>query len=110
MNAQQVSDQKRQTIFTFWTDSSSNVNLVCEKKSLVLPMQKTKENFFCLETDLIETDDAYTFLLDENLKVPDPSSKEQSQDIHDASILTDPAKYQWKAKEWKGLDWENTRV
>ncbi|MDX1920931.1 MAG: malto-oligosyltrehalose trehalohydrolase [Candidatus Caenarcaniphilales bacterium] len=94
----------------FWSDTAKTVDLIIEKDDLKLPMLKSENNFFALSSNKIKEDEPYYFLIDNNLKVPDPLSREQSKDIHNASVLTNPAKYQWKTKDWKGLDWDETII
>ena len=42
------------------------------------------------------------------LKVPDPASRAQSGDVHDASIVVDPASYEWRHADWTGKPWHET--
>ncbi|HEY1961313.1 MAG TPA: malto-oligosyltrehalose trehalohydrolase [Rhizomicrobium sp.] len=38
--------------------------------------------------------------------VPDPASRMQADDVHGASVVTDPHAYEWQCTGWKGLPWE----
>jgi maltooligosyltrehalose trehalohydrolase len=40
--------------------------------------------------------------------VPDPASRAQDGDVHDASIVVDPTVYQWRHPEWTGRPWHET--
>jgi maltooligosyltrehalose trehalohydrolase len=40
--------------------------------------------------------------------VPDPASRAQDGDVHDASIVVDPTAYQWRHPEWTGRPWHET--
>ncbi|MDB5727815.1 MAG: treZ [Noviherbaspirillum sp.] len=44
----------------------------------------------------------------DELMVPDPASRAQDGDVHDASIVVDPAAYQWRHAEWTGRPWHET--
>lgn len=50
----------------------------------------------------------YRYRISEQLAVPDPASRAQAGDVHDASIVCDPQGYQWKNNEWKGRPWHET--
>jgi maltooligosyltrehalose trehalohydrolase len=40
--------------------------------------------------------------------VPDPVSRAQDGDVHDASIVVDPNAYRWRHPEWAGRPWHET--
>jgi maltooligosyltrehalose trehalohydrolase len=42
------------------------------------------------------------------LAVPDPASRAQDGDVHDASIVVDPAAYRWLHADWAGRPWHET--
>src|SRR3546814_15236635 len=46
--------------------------------------------------------------MDGALCVPDPASRLQDGDIHDASIVTDVDVYPWRNENWRGLPWSQT--
>ncbi len=37
--------------------------------------------------------------------VPDPASRLQDGDVHDASVVTDPNSYRWRTNTWRGRPW-----
>ncbi len=39
------------------------------------------------------------------LKVPDPASRAQAGDVHDASLVVDPHVYEWQHTAWQGRPW-----
>jgi len=41
-----------------------------------------------------------------NTAVPDPASRMQQGDVHDPSVVTDPASYKWQCGAWTGRPWE----
>jgi malto-oligosyltrehalose trehalohydrolase len=55
----------------------------------------------------VEAGARYCFQIGEQ-RVPDPASRRQAGDVHDASILCDPNSYAWRATGWKGRPWEET--
>jgi len=42
------------------------------------------------------------------LAVPDPASRAQDGDVHDASVVVDPAAYAWRHAGWRGRPWHET--
>lgn len=49
----------------------------------------------------------YRYQIDGDLKVPDPASRYQPDDVHGASEIVDPAAYAWKHVDWQGRPWED---
>jgi malto-oligosyltrehalose trehalohydrolase/4-alpha-glucanotransferase len=52
----------------------------------------------------------YRFKLADGQRVPDPASRAQAHDIHDASIVTDPDAYVWRHPDWPGRPWHQAVV
>lgn len=44
----------------------------------------------------------------DTLAVPDPASRAQDGDVHDPSIVVDPAAYAWRHADWRGRPWHET--
>lgn len=42
------------------------------------------------------------------LSVPDPASRLQDRDVHDASVVVDTEAYTWRHPEWRGRPWHET--
>lgn len=42
------------------------------------------------------------------ISIPDPASRAQDGDAHDASIVVDPSAYQWRSTGWMGRPWHET--
>ncbi|WP_136420134.1 malto-oligosyltrehalose trehalohydrolase [Herbaspirillum sp. ST 5-3] len=50
----------------------------------------------------------YRFRVSDDLAVPDPASRAQAGDVHEASIVCDPDAYQWQHPDWSGRPWHET--
>lgn len=50
----------------------------------------------------------YRFGLPDGASVPDPASRMQDGDVHDASVVCDGRQYEWAHREWKGRPWTET--
>ncbi len=47
----------------------------------------------------------YSYRIDGGLKVPDPASRFQPDDVHGASELIDAGAYAWGCNDWRGRPW-----
>ena len=70
-----------------------------------LPMQADGGGWFSLTTDLARPGTRYRYLAD-GLRVPDPASRFQPEDVHGPSEVIDPASHDWRDAEWRGRPWE----
>jgi malto-oligosyltrehalose trehalohydrolase len=52
----------------------------------------------------------YQFVLPDGLRVPDPASRFQPDDVHGPSEVVDPAAYRWQDEEWNGRPWHEAVV
>ncbi|WP_421996847.1 malto-oligosyltrehalose trehalohydrolase [Reyranella sp.] len=50
----------------------------------------------------------YRFRLEDGLAVPDPAARAQDIDVHDPSLVVDPASYTWRNPHWRGRPWPQT--
>ena len=44
------------------------------------------------------------------LLVPDPASRSQAGDVHDASLVVDPMRFVWKNVRWRGRPWREAAI
>ncbi|WP_082702594.1 malto-oligosyltrehalose trehalohydrolase [Pseudacidovorax intermedius] len=54
--------------------------------------------------------DDYRFVLPDGLKVPDPASRHNPDDVHGPSRVVAPAAYEWHDDDWKGRPWREAVV
>ena len=52
----------------------------------------------------------YRYRLPDGLAVPDPASRRQAQDVHDPSVVVDPAAYVWQHGNWMGRPWHQAVI
>ena len=52
----------------------------------------------------------YRYKLPDGLAFPDPASRAQGGDVHDPSLVVDPASYAWRNTEWAGRPWHEAVV
>jgi maltooligosyltrehalose trehalohydrolase len=48
----------------------------------------------------------YTFRLPSGIKVPDPASRYQPDDVHGPSEVVNPCDFEWTDGDWQGRPWE----
>ncbi len=94
------------TRFRLWAPNARSVSLVIAGGD-TLPMQHDDNGWYSLEAEA-GAGTHYSFLIDDELTVPDPASRAQSADVHDASVLVDPNSYQWRNRDWRGRPWPET--
>jgi maltooligosyltrehalose trehalohydrolase len=96
------------TRFTLWAPDTDHVMLEVEGSEPV-PMRKEKGGHFAIEFTC-GAGARYRFRVRSDLAVPDPASRAQAGDVHDASLVVDPAAYQWRHPEWMGRPWHEAII
>jgi maltooligosyltrehalose trehalohydrolase len=69
-----------------------------------LPMTAEGDGWFVVEAP-VGAGARYRFRVSPDLAVPDPASRQQAGDVHDASVVVDPRAYAWRNPEWAGRPW-----
>jgi maltooligosyltrehalose trehalohydrolase len=101
----QLIDANR-TRFRFWAPSKQQVSVEIDGMP---PIQMTplQGGWFEAEADC-GAGARYRYRVSDDLAVPDPASRAQASDIHDASIVCNPNSYAWKNTAWNGRPWHET--
>ncbi len=94
------------TRFRLWAPDVESVALAIEGRD-PLPMRREDGGFFALET-AAPAGTAYRYALPDGSSVPDPASRAQAGDVHDASLVCDPHAYAWRNTAWRGRPWNET--
>jgi maltooligosyltrehalose trehalohydrolase len=103
------------TRFRLWAPSAETVSLELDGKDM-LPMQPARHTGDSsggwFEAELAcGAGTQYRYVVQTangELKVPDPASRAQGNDVHDASVVVDPHAYEWQHPEWKGRPWHES--
>ncbi len=53
---------------------------------------------------------SYRYRTSPDLVVPDPASRLQAGDVHDASVVVGPDTYAWKHGDWRGRPWHEAII
>src|SRR3984885_3864494 len=91
-----------QTRFRFWAPAQETVSVAVECGPIV-PMARSPDGWF-EATAVCPAGTRYRYRLADGTMVPDPASRAQAPDVHDASIVQTDA-FRWKHTEWQGRPW-----
>jgi maltooligosyltrehalose trehalohydrolase len=96
--------------FRLWAPAQKAVGLLAHGRGETQSMLPGEDGWFEIETDLIKPGEGYSFVLADNVRVPDPAARAQLGDVNGPSRLVDPDAYEWRLPYWKGLPWHETVV
>jgi maltooligosyltrehalose trehalohydrolase len=97
--------------FRLWAPKAERVDVALDKKeSQLLPMTRLDGGWFELVTEDARSGDRYLYVIDDDLKVPDPASRFQPADVHAPSEIIDPNGFDWSDENWQGRPWEETVI
>lgn len=93
--------------FRLWAPSVKRVNLKLGLGGAgkLIPMKEADGGWFEVTTNEARPGTRYMYVIDENLAVPDPASRDQAGDVHGWSIVVDPHAFDWRDDEWRGRPW-----
>ncbi len=92
--------------FTLWAPGRDSVGLELDGAPPV-PMVAHAGGWFVLELRA-QPGARYRFRIAPDLAVPDPASRLQDGDVHDASVLVGPDTFKWRFHTWRGRPWHET--
>lgn len=95
--------------FRLWAPGVGAVALLLGEHD-AMPMQATGDGWFELIHPGAHAGSRYAFLLPDGLKVPDPASRFNPDDVHAASEVIDPAAFTWTDENWNGRPWEEAVI
>ncbi|WP_376099213.1 malto-oligosyltrehalose trehalohydrolase [Roseomonas sp. CCTCC AB2023176] len=91
--------------FRLWAPSAEAVMLQLAGRA-ALPMRGDASGWFAAEAPALPGYQ-YHFRVGD-LLVPDPASRFQAGDVHDASVIVDHGAYRWRHADWRGRPWHET--
>ena len=89
--------------FRLWAPGQETVSVALEAGEL-LPMHRSSDGWFEATAPVLEDGTRYRYRLSDGLLVPDPASRGQAPDVHDASVVTS-TDFPWVHSEWRGRPW-----
>jgi malto-oligosyltrehalose trehalohydrolase len=75
-----------------------------------LAMLPQRDGWFELTTREAKNGSLYHYQIDGGLKVPDPASRFQPNDVHGPSQVMDPSSFEWQDFAWHGRRWEEVVI
>lgn len=96
------------TRFRLWAPDLDTVGLEIED-NVPIPMHKQPDGWF-EATASARPGTRYRYRLPGGLAVPDPASRLQAGDVHDPSVVVDPAAYDWRCGDWRGRKWHEAVI
>ncbi len=99
-----------QVRFRLWAPAPGAVFVQLVDSGRRLAMEPVGRGWFELVTSEAGPGSRYRFELPDGLGMPDPASRRQDGDVHDASIVVDPAAYRWRHPQWKGRPWHEAVI
>jgi maltooligosyltrehalose trehalohydrolase len=94
------------TRFRLWAPDKSEIALEIEGRGLQ-PMTALADGWFEAEADC-GAGARYRYRVNPELAVPDPASRLQAGDVHDASVVCAADDHDWKHGDWRGRPWHET--
>jgi len=101
-----------QVRFRLWGPAASEVNLCLlhENETQYLAMPQQGDGWFELTTNQASAGTLYKFQIDGKTEVPDPASRFQPDDVHGASQVVDPRRFEWDDETWRNRPWEEAVI
>jgi len=97
--------------FRLWAPKARSVELCVEGPGAhSIPLTRTSDGWCELVTEKAGAGTLYQFQINGGLKVPDPASRFQPNDVHGPSEIIDPRAFPWSDDEWRGRPWEEAVV
>ncbi|WP_284735577.1 malto-oligosyltrehalose trehalohydrolase [Dongia deserti] len=91
--------------FRLWAPGLDRVSLVIDQDQAAMAMEPHGDGWFEVTTDAARAGSLYAFQLSDGLRIPDPASRQQAEDVHGPSVVVDPLSYPWRYPDWRGRPW-----
>jgi 1,4-alpha-glucan branching enzyme/maltooligosyltrehalose trehalohydrolase len=98
--------------FSLWAPAASQVDLCLEQADgeLIVPLQAQEDGWYRLITDQATAGSRYRYRIDNDMRVPDPASRLQADDVHGPSVVIDPKGWEWRDEDWRGRPWHEAVI
>jgi malto-oligosyltrehalose trehalohydrolase len=94
--------------FRLWAPACERVRLELVGESRLLDMEPRPGGWHELAAG--RAGSLYRFVLPDGMRVPDPASRFQPDDVHGPSEVVNLEAWRWSDAEWKGLPWEQSAI
>lgn len=98
--------------FRLWGPGAARVDLALKNSGSekVIRMRPQDGGWFAVTVKGTSPGDMYSFIIDGELKVPDPASRFQPEDVSGPSQVVNPRAFDWRDEGWKGRPWEEAVI
>jgi len=98
--------------FRLWAPGRDRVGLCVESEppQPAIPMVARGCGWFGLTVPGLGAGTRYRFEVDEGLRVADPASRFNPDDVHGPSEVIDPDAFEWRDGGWQGRRWEDAVI
>lgn len=96
--------------FRLWAPAQEQISVAIVGRGATLPMQATQHGWHELIDEQARAGDRYQFVLVDGLRVPDPASRYQPEDVHGPSEVIDAHDYPWHDTSWRGRPWHEAII
>jgi malto-oligosyltrehalose trehalohydrolase len=95
--------------FSVWAPAARAAHLHVDGRAL--DMRPLADGFFAVDDAAAHAGSRYAFSFDSSeLRVPDPASRFNPEDVHAPSEVIDPAAFLWSDVTWRGRPWRDAVV
>ncbi len=91
--------------FRLWAPKQQNVAVVLEPSGEALAMAPAGDGWFELTTGRAGPGTAYRYQMPDGMRLADPASRAQAEEVHGPSLVVDPRGYAWRHAGWRGRPW-----
>jgi maltooligosyltrehalose trehalohydrolase len=95
--------------FSLWAPQQPSVSLVLDGHE-PSNMPAVGDGWFEIQHPSARAGTRYRFELSDGLRVPDPASRFQPDDVHGPSEVIDPHRYRWAQDGWHGRAWHEAVI
>jgi malto-oligosyltrehalose trehalohydrolase len=92
--------------FRLWAPAQESVTLELTESKVQIHLEKLSGGWHECVAHRAGAGTLYQFILPSGMRVPDPASRYQPQDVHGPSEVVDPTAYAWCDAGWSGRPWE----
>ncbi|MEO8158614.1 MAG: malto-oligosyltrehalose trehalohydrolase [Betaproteobacteria bacterium] len=98
--------------FALWAPGADRIVLEhgTQGATVMHTLTRDVEGWHRLELPQARAGDHYRYRLADGLRVPDPASRFNPDDVHGASEIIDPHAYEWRDQAWRGRAWEEAVI
>ncbi|HET8701098.1 MAG TPA: malto-oligosyltrehalose trehalohydrolase [Nitrococcus sp.] len=101
-----------QVRFRLWAPALEALTLSLEDpgEEQLLAMERREDGWFELTTAAAHIGSRYRFVLPDGMRIPDPASRCNPEDVHGPSEVIDPSAFRWKDADWRGRPWQEAVI